>query len=290
MSELLFRREALDARRGSWLGGISLALWVLTGFAGLAALAIGLFLTFGPYTRRSAVTGQLVPGKGLATVMSPTTGVIAQLETAEGDHLRAGQRLAVVTVPRTTPEGGDTQAALAARIDQRRDGLVSLQTAQQAQLQAQVDGLRAQLATARRELVQIEAEVGTRQEQARIARETLARLKQLEDNRYVSLLQIKQQESAALDYAGQVQALERQAISARCGIAQLEQALHGLPGQEQAMQAALQRDIVQLETERVQAQAQGALAISAPVTGVIATQLVKPGQSVRSLPLSRRHS
>lgn len=286
VQESLFRREALDAKRGSWLGGISLAqplaLWVLTGFAALAALSIGLFLTFGTYTRRSTVTGQLVPGKGLATVVSPATGVIARLEAAEGDRLRAGQRLAVVAVPRATPEGGDTQAALAERIDQRRDGLLSLQTAQQSQLQAQADGLRAQLASARRERAQIEAEVATRQEQARIARETLARLKQLEDNRYVSLLQIKQQESAALDYAGQVQALQRQAISVRRGIAQLEQALRELPGQEQAMQAALQRDIAQLETERVQTQAQGALAVSAPVSGVVATQLVKPGQSVQA--------
>jgi membrane fusion protein len=282
----LFRKEALDAKRGSWLGGISLAqplaLWVLTGFAALAALAIGLFLAFGTYTRRSTVTGQLVPGKGMATVVSPASGVVARLEAAEGDRLRAGQRLAVVAVPRATPEGGDTQAALAARIDQRRDGLVSLQTAQQAQLQAQATGLRAQLANARRELAQIEAEVATRQQQARIARETLARLKQLEDNRYVSLLQIKQQESAALDHAGQVQTLQRQAISARRGIAQLEQGLQELPGQQQAMQAALQRDIAQLETERVQTQAQGALAVSAPVSGVIATQLVKPGQSVQA--------
>lgn len=282
----LFRKEALDAKRGSWLGSISLAqplpLWVLTGFATLAALAIGLFLTLGTYTRRSTVIGQLVPGKGLATVVSPASGVIARLDTAEGDRLHAGQRLAVVAVPRATPEGGDTQTLLAARINERRDGLLSLQAAQQSQLQAQADGLRAQLASARRELAQIEAEVATRDEQARIARETLARLKQLEDNRYVSLLQIKQQESAALDYAGQVQALQRQAISVRRGIAQLEQALRELPGQEQAMQAALQRDIAQLETERVQTQAQGALAVSAPVSGVVATQLVKPGQSVQA--------
>ena len=45
MSQPLFRREVLEAKRGSWLGSISLAqplpLWGLTGFAALAAVSTG---------------------------------------------------------------------------------------------------------------------------------------------------------------------------------------------------------------------------------------------------------
>lgn len=286
MSQELFRREALEARRTQWLGPISLAqplpLWLLTVGAGWVALAVVLFLVLGSYTRRSTVVGQLVPSKGLATVLAPATGVVGQLDVVEGDTLRAGQRLAVVVTPRATPQGGDTQVALERRIEQRREGLVSMQSAQQSQLQAQATGLRAQLATARRELAQIEIEVATRQDQARIAGETLARLKQLEDNRYVSILQIKQQESTALDYTGQAQTLQRQAISARRNIAQLEQALHELPGQQEATRAVLQRDLAQLAQEQVETEARGSLAVNAPVSGLVATQLVKPGQAVQA--------
>ncbi|MCR6684864.1 HlyD family efflux transporter periplasmic adaptor subunit [Pseudoxanthomonas sp.] len=286
MTETLFRREALEARRTSWLGAISLAqplrLWLLTLLAVLAALAIGTFLVLGTYTRRSTVTGQLVPTQGLATVLAPATGVVGRLDASEGERVDAGQALAVVTVPRATPAAGDTQAALESRLAQRQASLESMQDAQQQQLRAQADGLRAQLASARREWVQTEAEVVTRQAQARIARETLERLRQLQDNKYVSLLQIKQQESAALEYAGQAQALQRQTTAARRAVAQLEQALRELPGQQQAVAATLQRDLASLEQERVQTQAQGALAVSAPVGGMVATQLVKPGQAVQA--------
>lgn len=286
MTQSLFRKQVIDARRISWLGGISLVqplrLWVLTAFAAVAALCVGLFLALGTYTRRSTVTGQLVPGKGLAIVMAPATGVVGELNASEGDRVAAGQRLAVVLVPRATPEGGDTQTALEQRLRQRQDGLVSMQAAQAGQLGAQASGLRAQLAVARRELAQIETEVATRQNQARIAGETLEKLRQLEDGRYVSVLQIKQQESNVLDYTGQAQALQRQAIAARRGIAQLEQALRELPGQQQATQAALQRDLAQLEQERVETAARGALVVSAPVGGLVATQLVKPGQAVQA--------
>jgi len=88
MTQALFRREAIESKRAGWLGSISLAqpirFWVLTGFAAVAATAIALFLTFGTYTRRSTVVGQLVPSKGLATVLSPATGVVSQLDAVEG--------------------------------------------------------------------------------------------------------------------------------------------------------------------------------------------------------------
>jgi len=286
MTRELFRREALEARRTAWLGAIFIAqplrLWLLTLFAVLAGLAIVAFLVLGSYTRRSTVVGQLVPTRGLATVLAPATGVVDRLDAVEGGRVARGQRLGIVTVPRATPGAGDTQAALETGLAQRQAGLQAAQDAHQQQLQAQADGLRLQLAAARRELAQAGTEVATRQAQARIARETLERLRQLQDGRYVSLLQIKQQESVALEYTGQAQALQRQAAGARRTLAQLEQALRELPAQQQAVAATLRRDLAQLEQERVQTRAQGALVVNAPVEGMVATRLVKPGQAVQA--------
>jgi membrane fusion protein len=286
MSETLFRREALEARRTSWLGGISLAqpirLWILTAFAASAALAVVLFLVFGTYTRRSTVTGQLVPVQGMATILAPATGVVERVDIPEGGRVEAGQTLAVVAVPRATVVGGDTQAALSARLQERALGLEALQAAQLQLLDAQAQGLARQLANARRELVQIEAEIYTRQEQVRLANETLDRLRRLREGQYVSELQIGQQQAGALEQVGQMQVLQRQAIATRRLVAQLQQALQELPGQRQAAKGALQRDLAVLEQELVETQARGALAVTAPVSGVVATQMLKPGQAVQA--------
>ncbi len=286
MSQPLFRDEVLKARRTSWLGGISLAqplrLWVLTGLAVLAASTIVLFVTLGTYTRRSTVTGQLVPTQGLATVVAPASGVVTRMEVPEGGQVAAGGTLALVTVPRATQGSGDTLAALEQRLQQRQDGLLATQQAQHAQLQAQAQGIASQLANAQRELAQVEAEVVTRQRQIRIASETLERLRRLEGGQFVSVLQIKQQEALVLDYTGQMQALQRQAIGTRRLMAQLQQAQRELPSQLRASDAGYQRDLAQLEQERVQTQASGALLVKAPVSGVVATQIVKPGQAVQA--------
>ncbi|MGY1410471.1 MULTISPECIES: HlyD family secretion protein [unclassified Luteimonas] len=286
MSGDLFRKEALDAKRAGWLGGISLAqptrLWMLTLAAVVSGLVVALFLTLGTYTRRSTVTGQLVSAKGLASVLAPSTGVVSTLDVAEGTRVREGQRLAVVTVPRATVAGGDTLAALEQRLERRLEGLADGQDAQRELLGVQASGFRAQLAVARSELTQIEAEIDTRREQIRIADETLQRLRQLEDERYVSLLQINQQESNALSWRGEMQGLERQAISARRTIAQLQHALRELPGQTRANEAGHVRDLALLEQEQLETQTRGALAVTAPVDGVVSSQLVKQGQAVQA--------
>lgn len=286
MSQQLFRKEVLESKRSGWLGGISLAqpirLWVLTSAAVVAALSVALFLMFGTYTRRSTVVGQLVPSKGLATVLAPATGVVSRLDVSEGQRIAAGQPVAVVSVPRATVSDGDTVAAIEQHLEQRQAGLRSALGAQRQLFSVQSGGLAAQLANAQRELAQVEAEIATRNEQTRIANETLERLRQLQDGKYVSLLQIKQQESAALEQVSAMQALQRQAINTRKTIVQIQQAIRELPGQRQANEAIFQRDLAMLQQEQVETEARGALAINAPVSGVIAAQTVKFGQAVQA--------
>lgn len=282
----LFRSEALEAQRGHWLGCISLAqpvrLWLLTLGAGLAAAVLLAFLLLGSYTRRSSVSGQVVPSAGLATVLAPASGVVVDLRVHEGERVNAGAQLAVVAVPRATRDAGDTITALEQRLQRRRDGLQQAHAAQRAQLAAQEAGLQAQLATARQELAQVQVEVATRRAQVQLSQETLQRLRQLQDERYVSLLQVRQQESATLAQVGETQALQRQAVMARRMIAQLQQALGELPAQRSAGEAAHARELAALEQEQVETRARAELVVAAPVSGVVATQLARPGQAVQA--------
>lgn len=272
MTQELFRREVIDARRGSWLGAISLAqplsLWAMTGFAVVAALAIGLFLFFGSYNRRSQVVGQLVPTKGLATILAPTTGVLSEMNVVEGGEVARGQTLAVITMPRATVGEGDTATAMQARLERRAQGLRDNHAAEAQLRGAQASGLSVQLATARKELAQLEAEISTRKGQVEIAQETLQRLRQLQGERYVSELQVKQQEAAHLETVSEMQLLQRQATNAQRSIAQLQQAMHELPGQRLASDAGYQRDLAVLEQEQLETQARGALTINASVDGL----------------------
>lgn len=284
MTQELFRREVLEAHRTHWLGEISLAqplrLWVLTAFAVLVAVTVALYLLAGSYTRRTTVVGQLVPVQGLATVLAPSAGVVSELHAGEGGGIVAGQTLAVVAVPRVTISSAGSRD-MESSLGERRAGLQSVLDGQLRALSAQADGLAAQLATARNELHQIEGEIATRKQQVHITETTLARLRELYRQQYVSELQLGQQESALLEQVATVQALQRQAGAAERGIQQLQQSLDELPGQRSALEASVQRDLAALAQERVEMKASASVTISAPVSGIVATQIVKVGQAVQ---------
>lgn len=284
MSQGLFRREVVEAKRIDWLGAIAIAqpprLWMLAAAAFCATSAVLVYLICGTYTRRSTVVGQLVPSLGLATVLAPATGVVSQLNAVEGARVAIGQTIAVITIPRATPGNGDTVAAVERSLQQQQEGLDSAAEAQRRLLETQARGLGAQLVAARRELAQVQAEITTRQQQFRIANDSLQELRGLRESGYASLLQVRQQEAAVLEQTAGIQALQREALVARRVIAQLQQALRELPGQRLASEADFQRDSAALSRERIETDARSTLALAAPITGVVATQLVKPGQAV----------
>jgi len=282
----LFRSEVLEAKRGSWLGGISLAqpvrLWVLALIGGLSAAVVLGFLVFGDYTRRSRVTGELVPDLGLSTVVAPSAGVIAVLHADEGDYVQQQAALLLINVPRVTAAGDDALKVLRAGQRVRLESLGTLQDSQDRQLRVQRQGVQLQRDALRRELAQIEAEIQTRGEQVRIGRETVQRYRQVADQRYVSLVQLNQQEQSMLEMLNAQQSLQRQSTSLRRSLAQLEQALAEVPHQRSAARANAARDAAALSQEAVQMEADGELLLRAPVGGLVASRLVEAGQAVQA--------
>lgn len=282
----LFRPEVLEAKRGSWLGNISLAqpvrLWVLTCVGAISAMVVLAFLVFGGYTRRSRVAGELVPDLGLSTVVAPSAGVIAALHADEGDYVRRQAGLLLINVPRVTAAGDDSLKVLRDGQLTRLASLGTLQDSQDRQLLVQQQGLQRQRDALRRELAHLETEIHTRGEQVRIGRETVQRYRQVADQRYVSLVQLNQQEQAMLDMLNAQQSLQRQSISLRRTLAQLEQTLAEVPQQRRASRAAAERDIAALSQEAVQMEANGELLLRAPVAGLVASRLVEAGQAVQT--------
>ena len=283
---MLFRPEVIRNHRSARLGGIAisqpLGAWLLTLAATGMAAAIVAFLLLGSYTRRASVAGQLVPLQGVVTLPAPVTGIVERLDAAEGDAASAGQALAIIQAPRAMPESGNGGAALEQQIRQQKASLQAAQDAQQQQLRQQASGLNEQLHAARRELLQIEAEAATRQRQTRLAREKLARYQSLEKAGAASAVSVQEQQSAVFEHEAQTQTLLRQAASTRRLLAQLEQALRELPSQRAAARANHARDMAQLEQSEVQVRMDNRLAVTAPVAGVIAAQLVRQGQAVQA--------
>ena len=282
----LFRKEVLEARRDQWLGGISLVQpvrgWILAGFAISAALLVLAFLFFGDYTRRSRVSGQLVPSAGLVTVMAPAAGVIERLLVGEGESVSQGQALAIVSVPRALASGESVADALNEVLQRRQAGAARESQSREALMRAQAAGFERQLRIAREEFEGIAEEAATRDEQVRLARKILERYRRLSGDHFVSELELQQQEHIVLEQVSARQALERQRRSILRTIAQLEQSLAEMPAQQATQDAVLEQELAAIARDRVQAQTGAELLVKAPAAGIVASRVVETGQAVQT--------
>ncbi len=285
MTQPLFRQEVLDERKDVQIGQISLIqparTWVLAACAVAMALLVILFLTFGSYTRRNRVMGQLVPVQGLATVVSPATGRLARINVTEGGRVSAGDVLAVVEVPHATVEDGDTSTAMRSRLRSRTDSLESAGQARTREVSSQLDGLEQQLALLSTQATHLDSEILLRQKQVSLASETLARYESLLESRYVGELQVKQLQSQLIEQTLALRQMQRQAIDFRRQIADLTQRREETRALLTRTRAELDRDRAELQQELVQVHAASGIALVAPVDGGVAGQMLKVGEPIR---------
>jgi membrane fusion protein len=280
----LFRQEAIDAKRGEWLGSIIVAAplsrWVLTLLALMLAAAILLFLFFGHYTRRETVAGQLVPSAGLLNVAAPGAGTITRVNVRDGQAVKAGAVLLRLSSEQDSAALGDTHALVGQQLDIQRSRLQADLLNQKQWSEQQVDALQAKAALLHAQLAQIAGQLAIQQQQVISNQQLLAKIQPLAAKGFVSAVQVQQQETAVLDAQAQYKALVRQQLDGRQQLDATQQQLAQLPLDAASKRNDTERQLASLTQSMAQNEMQRAVVLRAPQDGVVSAVLLKEGQMV----------
>lgn len=279
----LFRPEVIEGRRQNWLGGIRLvqpvSLWVLTTLVVISAIAVGLFFSFGEYTRKARVTGYLVPDRGVMHLLAPQTAQVVERHAAEGQSVRRGDVLFVLSLDRATARG-DSREAVQASLAARERSLHTASQRRQLLQQSQSDALSQQLQNMRRERTQMQAEAVLHRQRLVLAEEALARLESLRAEHFVSPAQVQTKLEEVLGLRAQLQGLERQQAAHLREIATLEARQRELPLGEQAEQGQIERELAELAQASAENEALRRIVVRAPQDGTVTALMAEPGQAV----------
>ena len=278
----LFRPEALQGRQQAWLGSIQLirpvSLAVLTSFVLAVVLAIGVVLVEGRYTRKAHVSGYLVPDKGVVRLLPQQTGTVLERRVAEGQSVRQGDILFVLSTDRATL-AGDTQATVQTSLAVRENSLRE-SARQKASLQQEVRaGFGRQVDELRRELTQLDAEADLQSQRLLLAQQAQARVESLHAENFISQAQVQAKSEEVLGVRAQIQSLLRQRSAKMREIGALEAQQRELPLRTQALQGEIDRDLASLAQESAESQAKQRMVIRAPQDGVVTAVLADPGQA-----------
>lgn len=280
----LFRSEAVAGSRVQWLGEIvmirPLTFSFLTTIAALlAALVVALFC-LGSYTKRSSVSGQLMSDLGVVKVSTPQAGIVLQKSVREGQPVRRGDLLYIVSSERQTTSRSDIQEAISGQVARRqqslRDELIQtsrVQKDEEIALHKRLDALKAEQDNVIRQL-------SSQRGRIELTEDSLKRGAQLFEQGFVSKEIMQQKQAELLDQRLRLQALERDEISVGRELLATQNEITSQPLRQKNQLAQIERQLANTEQEWTESEAKRRIAIVAPESGVATAVTAEVGQTV----------
>lgn len=280
----LFRVAAIRARQTELLGGIVLIRPM--SFAFITALAVVLagvvvaFAARGTYTKRSTVSGQLVPNSGLIKVYVPQAGIVLKKNVAEGQAVTQGQVLYVLSSDRQSSTQGNTQAAISKQVEVRRLSLRDeFNTTRQLQQQESAALVR-KIAGLQTEILNLDDQIRGQRNRTRLGEQAVSRVQGLAAQGFLSSEAVQQKQADLLDQQTRLQSLERDRISVARELVAQQNDLKSVPLRQANVLAQIDRSITAAGQELTESEAKRRLVITAPETGTATGVVAEVGQSV----------
>jgi membrane fusion protein len=279
----LFRQEVLaaqsDTASGPALNIRPISAPKLTAFFALLAASVIAVLVLGSYTKKERVQGLLQPESGVAAIVPPEAGIVKRVLVKEGQAVQAGDVLAELSNERFS-DAGNTQALLETNLEGQRNQVLG-QADNQAQAQAAaLASLDQRIAQGQRDQVTLGEEMRLQEQQIASAKKLLDQFRPLLDDKIISDLQFEQQRQTLLDQTARLQTLKRQKSASEAELAQARDERQRLSAQHKVERASLDRDLLNLQQEKLQRRSSRVTLLKAPFAGVVSGLLATPGQSV----------
>ncbi len=282
MSEL-FRREAVRhaTRRleGEVVLATPLSIKTLGLFLATIVFAAVAFLFSASYARKATITGLLVPDQGMIRATNSAAGALQTIMVKEGDIVKAGDRIAVVSLAVETAAGnvgdviqrGLTSEALAARA--KAESTL-------ARLSVELEQAKNRLSKSEAEQEQINTQISLQESRVKLAQDDLARGLAIAERGFMARKDVDARRSSVL-LSQQELANHRRLLSTNeREIADIKARLASIPLEIAAARAEAEGAAAALQTRTVEQEARRLQFITAPVGGRVAALPVATGQTI----------
>ncbi|MDQ6880644.1 MAG: HlyD family secretion protein [Pseudomonadota bacterium] len=280
----LFRDKAVTYASVRHYGKVVLATPMGYGFLTLlfTAIAAGLvaFFWLCNYQRKVQVTGVLLPEAGVIRVVSSQGGVVVERTARDGQAVKAGDTLFVLTNERPNAGGGDAEKIISALLQGRRDSLFTERNQMQQQSAQRMDAATRSANDLAKDITHIDAQRVLQQRRVTLTEESLQRLTDLRAQGFVSAAQVQDKQGELLDQRQRLSELERTAAAAARDLAKVRADSRDQLIQAQRDQEGASRSIATLEQDLTESEARRQIVVRAPQDGVITAINAELGQTV----------
>ena len=279
----LFRKEAvLNATRrlsGPVVLATPLTVRILGTFFGGIVVAAVIFASLATYSRKTTVTGWLVPDKGTIRASASTGGVVQSFAVKEGDLVEKGAKIAEIRVAAETSTGNVGERAIL-QIREQLDALRAKTRAKTEQLDAELTQVTHRRAKLGIELKELQQQGDLQEQKIELAQQQLVRADQLNSRGNFPLNELDRRRSDLLAAQQERASLRRQIAAMERDMAEATARISAIPIDQKVARAESRSSEADLESCIIDADARLVQLVISPIEGRIAVLPIALGQPV----------
>jgi len=280
----LFRQQAIDFLSSRQYGPIILTSHIshkiLTIIFSIISIIIIVFFIFFETSRKSEAPGILLPIDGLIRVQSSQAGVVRKVLVKEGQKVKAGEVLFVLSSERNTEEHQSAESTVSAILKDRRDSfrMELIQVGEQSS--QRVSAAQKKAANLKEEKERLQSQIFLQKSRVTLATQGFHRFQDLHFKNYISTAQLEDKESELIDQNLRLAELERLKSVTERDYASAEADYRDLRYQSQRDEAALKRNELAMQQDLVESEARREAKVTAATAGTITAIMVGVGKPV----------
>jgi membrane fusion protein len=238
------------------------------------------FFTFFETTRKAPIQGMLVPTAGVIRVFSAQVGVIKNIRIKEGQFVREGEIMFVVSSERSTSGSRSTETLISEMLEQRRDSFHTELQQAKAQARQRRAALQQRALDLRGEIKQLKDQALIQKQRIILSEQTLARFAQLKATNYISTAQLQEREAELLDQRQRLLEIERIRSTTQRDLASSQAEEQDIAVQTLRDENTLRRNASTLEQDLTENEARREVPVRARQSGTITAIAANLGQTV----------
>jgi membrane fusion protein len=280
----LFRQQVVARAGGRQYGSVildrSIGQSLITGLVMAIVAAILAFFAFFSTTRKAQCQGILLPGAGVIRVLPGIAGVIVDKRVREGQSVKAGDVLFVLSGERSIGDADAVQKTISTLLRHRRDSFNEELVQASSQSRQRIAAAQGRAASLSADIERAAGQVVLQQRRVALAEQAQARFSELQAKRFISEAQWQEKQAELLDQQQRLAELlrmkaaserEREAAQAEAG---------DLHMQAQRDAHSLQRGASSVEQDLSENEARREVLVRAPTAGIVTAITADLGQAV----------
>ena len=279
----LFRQEAIEFQQHHRQWG-ELALLqplstkIMTWFITIVVAIVLAFLFLGHYARKETVVGYLTPVAGTSKVFVPQQGTIKEIYVKEGQQIEKGQPLFAVETSQIAANGQDVNTTMLDTLESQQNLLTNQIAAEQERTKSEQERLTALIAGLETEISQLQAQIELQNEQIRVSDNLVSSVTGLRAKGYISELEFRQRELAALERKQKLNSLNQQLAARHNQLTETRYSLQQLPTVMAQKIQSLRSELSTTEQRIAEINGRRAYIIRAGAVGRVSTLQATVGQ------------